>query len=225
MADQYYVVDREPKRWIESAKKGEGVVTVDSWRHGYFAVGDVRVTGRAAWNANDPIWANSVVYYNTEVVSLQSLLSTVVVHHTANSDTIKGDETKQCSNGRYAAIGYHFLIADSGEVFERRPLEVMGSHAGEGLSQGPLNDPDWGAIGVALQGDYHHADDWFVHSKAPGAQLSSLKRLVHALTRTYGVHKLLMHREVKRAGPPTVCPGDHLVPKIKALRLELKLAA
>jgi hypothetical protein len=115
------------------------------------------------------------------------------------------------------------LIDDGGEVFEGRPLEVMGSHAGEGLSQGPLNDPDWGAVGIAMQGDHHYADDWFFHSKAPVAQLNSLTRLVHALTRAYGIHKLLMHREVKRAGPPTVCPGDHLVPKIKALRTELKL--
>lgn len=52
----------------------------------------------------------------------------------------------------YAALGYHFFINADGSVYEGRPLEIMGSHAGRGKQAGALNDPDWGSVGIVLQG-------------------------------------------------------------------------
>ena len=117
--------------------------------------------------------------------SLATILERIIVHHTNNSSSIQSNESKQQSRG-YAALGYHFFIDGGGRVYEGRPLEVMGSHAGVGRSSGPLNDPDWGSIGIVLQGDYHHADDWLWHSVAPQTQLDTLSSLIVALRRRQG---------------------------------------
>ena len=130
---------------------------------------------------------------------------------------------KQQSKG-YAALGYHFFIDKTGDVYEGRPLEIMGSHAGVGKNSGATNDPDWGSIGIVLQGDYHHADDIFFHSKSTKAQLDALENLVTGLKDKYLISQLLMHREINtRSGASTVCPGDYLVPYVEALRKKLEL--
>lgn len=92
----------------------------------------------------------------------------------------------------------------------------MGSHAGK--VSGPINDPDWGAVSIVLQGDYHHDDDIFFSSKTTDVQLKTLGKLVSYLKSKYYINQLLMHREVVSFGTPTVCSGDSLVPLIDALK-------
>ncbi|MEO1460168.1 MAG: N-acetylmuramoyl-L-alanine amidase, partial [Pseudomonadota bacterium] len=71
-----------------------------------------------------------------------------------------------------------------------------------------------------------HDDDWISSSTATDTQLARLKALVKALAKMYDIKTLIMHREVTgRKGDSTVCPGDHLVPKITALRTELQMSA
>ncbi|MFQ5505339.1 MAG: hypothetical protein ACE5F1_11150 [Planctomycetota bacterium] len=53
---------------------------------------------------------------------------------------------------------------------------------------------------------------------APEKQLKGLEALIIGLRRRYAIRRLLLHREVARAGDPTVCPGDHLVPLVEKLR-------
>ena len=170
--------------------------------------------------ASDPIWENEVIYYHTAVSPLIKTLNRIVIHHTNNSNSIQANERKQQGRG-YAALGYHFFIDKTGTVYEGRPLEVIGSHAGEGKTSGPLNDPDWGAIGIVMQGDYHYADDIVYYEETPAAQMEMLEKLIIALKNRNSINKLLMHREV-RAG--TVCPGDHMAEKVKALRTKLNMA-
>lgn len=221
MGERYFTVDKHPDQW--AAGVCHAVVTMAPWQRQRFSIGSVSVAGRGAWGAREPVWRNEVIYYNTLEASLATILDRIVVHHTNNSDSIQSNESKQQSRG-YAALGYHFFIDQSAHVYEGRPLEVMGSHAGEGQTSGPRSDPDWGAIGIVLQGDYHHSDDWtWWHSNAPQAQLGMLESLVVALRSAYGVGQLLMHREVSRSGNVTVCPGDHMVGHVQALRSRLGL--
>jgi N-acetyl-anhydromuramyl-L-alanine amidase AmpD len=142
------------------------------------------------------------------------------VHHTDNDDSIRDNERRQQGRG-YAAIGYHFFIDKQGNVLQGRPLEIMGSHAGTGLSSGPLNDPDWGAIGIVLQGDYQPV---LFHSQVPAIQLQRLRELTIALrARFSAISTLLMHREVIRGGEQTDCPGDDLVAPVTEMRRALGL--
>jgi hypothetical protein len=223
MAD-YFVVDARPGDWAPPStmsatdrKDAADVVTLDVWKHNWVTLSkSVSAVGRNLWGAPEPTWKNEVVYYNTKRVSLLHRLTNIVVHHTNNMDWITAVEESEKNRG-FAAIGYHFFIFRKGDIYEGRPLEVMGSHAGEGLTPGVENDPDYGAVGIALQGDYHGwwSDD--IWEK----QLDVLKGLLNALRDAYAIKKLLLHREVKRGGKPTVCPGEHMAPRIEAIRTEL----
>ncbi len=222
MEKPYYVIT-SPPAGAAGVKKGNiPGVSIAPWRRSYFTIGGVQVKGRKAWGANDPIWQNEVVYYNTKVLPLLWVLGRVVIHHINNNTGVMENERKQQGRG-YAAIGYHFFIDKGGLIYEGRPLEVMGSHAGSGLISGPQNDPDWGAIGIVLQGDYHHADDILLHDTVPPAQLLALEKLVTGLKNQYVIKQLLMHNEIDRAGEATVCPGDHLAPLVEKLRGKLQM--
>lgn len=73
-----------------------------------------------------------------------------------------------------------------------------------------------------MQGDYHHKDDlvhasWW-NSTASKKMMKNLENLILALKSKYAINQLIMHREVLRAGEPTVCPGDHLAAEVIKLR-------
>jgi hypothetical protein len=227
---RYYTVNVHPSQWtppagmIDGGASARAIVSMDPWRHGNLTLGSLTVMARSQWGALEPVWANELIYYNTTATSLADTLSTIIIHHTDNNDSIKEVEKTQMGKG-YAAIGYHYFIGQDGSIFEGRPLEVMGSHAGIGKTSGPTNDPDWGAIGITLQGDYHHADDWIFSDEAPKKQLQSLENLVIALQKNYLIRRVLMHREVERGGTATVCPGDYMVPHVESLRKKLGLGA
>jgi len=221
VSNRFFVVKEHPKKWADSRNICSPVVTIAPWEHSLFTVSSVSIKGRKAWGAKEAIWANEVIYYNTLQAPLSSILQKIVIHHTNNSNSIQVNEAKQQNRG-YAALGYHFFIDQAGNIYEGRPLEVMGSHAGVGKKSGPLSDPDWGAIGIVLQGDYHHADDWVWNSKTPKIQLDKLEKLINALKTKYSITKLIMHREVTPGH--TVCPGDSLVPHVQALRTKLNMS-
>lgn len=222
MKEKFYKVTQDPKSWGDSRQICHAVVNMAPWEHGSISFGDIKVKGRKAWRASMPIWKNEVVYYNVADFPLISILDKIVIHHTDNGNSIMQNERKQQGRG-YAALGYHFFIDPKGDIYEGRPLEIMGSHAGEGFVRGPLNDPDWGAIGIVLQGDFHHKDDWLSNTEVTKKQLSQLEKLIVQLRCKYCINQLLMHREVLRSGKPTDCPGDHLVPFIKKMRSKLNM--
>lgn len=235
----YYSVNVHPNKWKPPQEEknhsasGPGfskthadVVSIAPWQHTNFIIGSVSIIGRKSWGAADPAWRNEVIYYNTHYKPLSSTLYRIVIHHTNNSDSISAVERRQKSKG-YAALGYHFFIEKGGAIYEGRPLVIMGSHAGKGFFSGPGHDPDWGSIGITMQGDYHHADDmiqaaWW-HSSASKKMLQSLENLVVALNSRYAINQLILHREVARQGTPTVCPGDHMAEHVTRLRKKLKL--
>ena len=233
-----YKVEVEPSKWLPPTE-GEGdlgavdVVNIKPWRHHDFDVGGVPVTSRSGWRAADPDWGKGVFYYNTKVYPLDGTLTTIVIHHTDNTESIATNEERE--KGRnFAAIGYHFFIDQSGKIFEGRPLEIMGSHAGEGLKPGPLNDPDFGAVGIVVQGNYDSGEDSFattiwgqfedelhgvLSTKPPAVQLKALEKLVGALrTEHPSIQRMLLHSEVLRGGKPTVCPGDQMAPHAVDIR-------
>lgn len=223
MSDPYFVTTTEdPSLTNARSKSCHPVVSRAPWEHGYLWFG-ISVRGRRSWGAPLPDWKREVVYYNTSAYPLARLLTTIVTHHTNGAGSVAHDESHHRSRG-FAALGYHFFIDVHGIVFEGRPLEVMGSHAGVAIKKGsgPMTDPDWGAVGIVLQGDFHHADDWLINEEPTSKQLRSLEALLNGLRRSFpGLTKLLLHREVPRTGRPTVCPGDHLAPRIIALRRKL----
>lgn len=146
MSERFFKIRQDPRTWADARGVCHGVVTMDPWQHSYIQLDSLTVRGRKIWGASTPAWNNEVIYYNVMAYPLATILNKFIIHHSNNSNTVSENENKQRLKG-YAALGYHFFIDQSGQVFEGRPLEVMGSHAGTGLVNGPLNDPDWGQLG------------------------------------------------------------------------------
>lgn len=226
---RFFTMTTRPEDWApppglpDGGAAARSVVTRAPWMQTNLSIGTVHIQTRREWGAAEPIWANEVTYYNTNSWSLNEIYRTIVIHHTNNDSSISTNEQREQGRG-FAAIGYHFFIDQQGNILQGRPLEVMGSHAGTGATSGPLADPDWGAVGIVLQGDYHHADDLFLHSNVPAVQLQRLRELITALrSRFSAISTLLMHREVVRGGTATVCPGDSLVGPISDMRRDLRL--
>ena len=240
----FFDVNLPPVEFNKTTNTG-GVVSMEPFQRTDFQIGDVAVAGRASWNALEPKWDRVLTYYNTITSPLPERLNHIIVHHTANDGTINEVQDQQTQTslasqmeaflkgligdrpGRFADIAYHFFIDKDGKVFEGRPLEVMGSHSGEGPVAGPGSDPDFGSIGIVLQGSYDNA-------RPTAKALKSLRELVEGLKKKFGVERLLMHREIPldprtgtnipiRKGKATVCPGSNLVGPIRILRKELGL--
>lgn len=202
-----------------------GVVSVEPWERIIFWVGDVYVKGRGLWASRPlPLWEKEVVYYNTNLQPLARFLDKIVIHHTSNNESLDKNERNEQERG-FAAIGYHFAIDQNGDVYQCRPLEVMGSHAGEGVKPGPMNDPDWGAVGIVLLADFESDKTNLWSPDKPSAKmLESLKNLIKTLQRDYAINQLLMHKEVTRKGAVTVCPGKNMYKHVEAIRTELGMS-
>ncbi len=151
-------------------------------------------------------------------------ITCITVHH-------QGDATLQKYNGNarltlqsiqevhmgdrhFGDIAYHFLIDPQGRVWEGRPLDWQGAHAGN-------NDANRGNIGVCLLGDMNE-------TRPTAAQKASLQRLLYKLMAQYKVpaSRVYTHREIKeKFGLGTTdCPGRYLQPYVDDLRGNLRAA-
>lgn len=104
-------------------------------------------------------------------------------------------------NEPFACIGYHFIIAADGKVYEGRPLQFQGAHA--------TGDNNIGNIGICLLGAF---DDHAV----PAVQKRRLIEVLDRLTQSYGIipsdATIKCHKDFK----PTACPGRYLEPIVRA---------
>ncbi len=157
-------------------------------------------------------------------------LNWIVVHHTAYTPSgpkevqdehmlPRGSGPGKHPFGRgWLDVGYHFMISKDGTIYEGRKLCYVGAHVG-GTAYGKT-DPrlriDFGAIGIALFGDFRYEEP-------TRQQKESLFALLDYLTRTYCIlpdHVVthgeiwwLARRERPLGGPTTPeteCPGEKL---------------
>lgn len=183
----------------------------------------LQIVPRAEW---DPAPRQAGTRYRGR---LKELLTTIVVHH---SDFLEppgplGIKQYHLEVSGFSDIGYHFVIAPDGTVYEGRPLDRMGAHAGvtrEAARGDKAKDPDWGAIGIVLDG-------YFGEELPPEPQRAALLRLIDELRARFPrIERVIGHREVRRelvlgkkltaVGEPTVCPGDALFLWLDAQRRE-----
>jgi hypothetical protein len=125
---------------------------------------------------------------------LADWLTTVVVHHSA-LPVERGPAEIQAlhmDKAGYADIGYHFVIAIDGTLFEGRPIQLRGAHT-EGFNTG--------TVGVVLLGN-------FENTEPTQEQLQTLNQLVIYLRNRYGITHLAGHRDFNP--DLTVCPGENL---------------
>lgn len=107
-------------------------------------------------------------------------------------------------NGRgWNDIAYHFLIDPAGNVFEGRPINVLGSH---------VKNRNTGNVGISIMGNYHAP----AHDKFTSLTQDSFVAVGRYVKDTYtiNVSSFYAHRELGK----TDCPGDDLYAKMSLLR-------
>jgi LysM repeat protein len=105
-----------------------------------------------------------------------------------------------------ACIGYHYLIARDGRVYEGRPLRYQGAHA-----RGDNNKLN---IGVCLLGD-------FQDRQVPAVMKASLVEVLDRLRRDHGISRsqVVGHKDFNPPGHyHTDCPGRFLYQVVQAYR-------
>lgn len=149
-------------------------------------------------------------------------LNRIVVHHTADpiGQTLQELEAKVRGDG-YADLPYHFIITMDGRIHEGRSIKAVGAHAGEFHANTDIKkDPDYGALGIALTGDFEprEMNAWLLADKPTRKQIESLQRLLNHLAWKYEIppRNILKHSEVKRDGKPKKCPGVNLAHHVES---------
>jgi len=107
-------------------------------------------------------------------------------------------------NGRgWIDIGYHFLIDPQGDIFEGRPINVVGAH---------VKNWNTGNVGISIMGNYHPP----VSQQPTKETLYTFTEMGKYLKTTYNisVSSFYAHREIG----PTDCPGDVLYALMPGLK-------
>jgi hypothetical protein len=150
----------------------------------------VNIVSRAGWAAQP---ARSVTSLSAGRVEL------FVVHHTtgtyAGPETVRSIQRFHMQTRGWADIGYNFLVAPSGQIFEGRGWARVGAHAKGKNSV---------SIGVAYVGDGSKA--------VPVEARRSIGWLAQEADRRFGRLRRLGHRDVGA----TACPGDVLYGMVKS---------
>lgn len=128
------------------------------------------------------------------------------------AETIRAIQKDHQEERGWADIGYHFVVDPAGRVWEARPLQLRGAHAGGG-------DANRGNVGILVLGN-------FDVQSPPRKQVEALERLVRALVELLHIApaRIYTHDEVRRLSgfSGTNCPGKNLRPVVEKLRRECK---
>lgn len=125
-------------------------------------------------------------------------ITTLTIHHTVSPPdrSIESIASYHVNSNGWPGIGYHFVIKDTGIIYQTNYLETKSYHAGSYAAPGDENAV---SVGVTLQGD-------FTNAPPPQAQLDAARELVaHLKSVLPSVTAVLGHRQMP--GASTACPG------------------
>lgn len=169
------------------------------------------IVRRAAWGANAP----------TRPLEPDWNYDSIVVHYTGHGSfpDMKSIQTFDVNHQAWDDIAYHYAVSPNGRLFEGRELIFKGSH---------VKLQNTGKIGIVCMGDFDSGLLNLLEGHAYGGDavqqpmLASLKQLSRTLAVTFPIKVFGGHMEF---GESASCPGTNLLPAVKAMREELKLAA
>lgn len=140
----------------------------------------------------------------------------MAVHYTdtpsANPDRqIRSIQRYHMDTRGWCDIGYHFLVGIDGQIYEGRPVELLGAH---------VSGNNTGNIGVSFIGCFHSTGCGSMGpTTPPDVMLQAGGRLLGTLSRLYSIgldrSSVKGHRD--HAGASTDCPGDYLYARIDQL--------
>ncbi len=167
------------------------------------------VVSRATWRASPPTCSTP-----------EAGKSRFAIHHTDGA-TLGDAEARMRSIQQFhmvtrgwCDIGYHFLVAYDGRVFEGRELDSLGAHVG---AENPNN------VGISFIGcfdpDLSRCAAGLAPNRPSDISLASAANVIRVITAAYGFRATRTntrgHRE--HAGAATTCPGDTLLSLIPTI--------
>jgi hypothetical protein len=181
------------------------------------------ITERTAWGAKPPILNDPKREYKAYTGPLEDVLDSIVVHHAGNEGHKTMTDVQNYHLNKKdpsADIDYHFGINLAGEVFEGRPIGVVGAHVSGGNT---------GKIGIVLLADLDPQNkgmSWYEIDMSEDPLTpkmeASLLRLIHFLIGKYPKVRLLGgHSEFDSR---RFCPGKTAMDKMNAWRSDTNLA-
>jgi len=151
--------------------------------------------------------------------TLEEIIFGAVIHHSGNTNDMTIQEVQNehmDGNEHMADIGYHFVIAKDGTIYEGRDIGVRGFH---------VTAANTGRVGILVVGDFEPGDwlgtypnDMKISNEDPDIptsnQIDSLTALIRYLDVIYGLRLVEGHNDVN---PDTRCPGNRLEPYVVQL--------
>jgi RHS repeat-associated protein len=185
---------------------------------------EIKIISRIEWRAKEPILENGRLW-NLVKGDLGDYYHSIVVHHSGNehnSMTIQKLQYIEQHAGGYADIPYHFAIDVSGNIYEGRPINIVGSH---------VYEANTGKIGIVLMTDLDTENEGLdfpenvIESFLGNGELTeemekSLENLVTYLNEIYGIDTLGGHEEFIEN---RYCPGNLGMEVVNRLRDKLNM--
>jgi hypothetical protein len=142
--------------------------------------------------------------------------NTIVIHHVGSGNyplhksfdginSIKSIESYHIDHNKWWAIGYHYMIAPNGDIYEGRKSNTVGAHVG---------GQNTGKIGINVYGN-------FGAEEPTSEQLKAITELCTVLIKKYKKIKsnsIVGHRDLDT----TECPGDNLYKKLPEIKRNVK---
>ncbi len=165
------------------------------------ALGPSWVVTRAQWGARNP----------SRVCGSWHRPDRISIHHTTRPDSDGGDpaarlrqiQAYHIDTRGWCDIGYHFVVSQSGQVFQGRNESRTGAH---------VDDHNTGNVGISFIGN-------FENQRMGSTQFAAGAKILEWVARNYDIplHRryVLGHRE--QPGQATDCPGRYLLPRIEEL--------
>ncbi len=142
----------------------------------------------------------------------------IAIHHTVTPSDgdpavrLRGIQAYHMDSRGWCDVGYHFLVTVDGQVWEGRPMNLLGSHVG---------GHNTGNIGVSFVGCFHSSScSAYPPNVPPDAMIGGASSAVRVLADLHGITMntttVKGHRD--HAGASTSCPGDHLHSRLGEIR-------
>ena len=141
------------------------------------------------------------------------------IHHTemaGGSDvraTLRSIQAFHMDSRGWCDVGYHFLIDQSGVIWEGRPLEILGAHAGD-----PARNR--GNVGISFIGCFDDDECGGIGGprRPSAASIEAAGRLVRRLSTRFGITVSTSTLKGHRDHISTTCPGDNLYSRLEEIR-------
>ncbi len=106
-------------------------------------------------------------------------VTSIIIHHTGNSNTIQKIINNHVKKKHYTSIGYHIIIGKNGQIYYSRDISKIGAHTYSYNTK---------SIGIALFGNFNK-------NEPSNKQIETLNKVLDILTKELNIKKVIGHNQ------------------------------